>query len=101
MAFSDGEADAKVFYIFLHVTDLEHIKSFPIRERGGAMLMEPKMESAMRRYVDIDAKVDVSTQEECNVPFIIEALKGELHTHSFAKFIAVDNYVVPKPQIVE
>merc|ERR1740123_2631357 len=100
MAFSEGDV-TKVFYIFLHAADMDNIKSFAIKERGDAMLMEPKMEAAVRRYIDYDVKIDVNSQRECNVPSIIELLQDELRGRPVSNIISVENYIVPKPQVVE
>lgn len=89
-----NDSEEKTFYLFVHASDSANIKKFPMRTRGTAMMMEPKMEAAIKKFVPYDAKVDITSQEECTVDNMIAGLLEE-ERFEYADLITKDNCVLP------
>lgn len=73
MTFGAGQ-DAVTKFVFVHASD--ESGQFSKVQRGKALVMEPEMDAAIRRFAPFSAKVRIHSKEECTVESLVENLRS-------------------------
>mmetsp|Transcript_16996 Transcript_16996/g.36616 ORF Transcript_16996/g.36616 Transcript_16996/m.36616 type:complete len:515 (+) Transcript_16996:212-1756(+) len=91
LAFGNKGAE-KVKWIYVHASNVDDKETggFSMRERGQAMAKGPLMEKTIDKYVRVNAKVEITTKDNCNPEWIIDKLAKV--NGADARFLTVDKY---------
>lgn len=84
-------SSARCKWVFLHVC----VASMAVKERGQAMAIEPKMHKAIHAIRSFSARVQLLSQADCTVEWIVDQLQGALRHQvqdTDSEFISVTNY---------